>query len=84
MFLHALAQMTIIDLVALGCIPRHSTAFQGTRLHSKEPNLDSDRLSMEGPYESANQQHTLMAWIEGYTKTQSDTKVTVNSSCINI
>jgi hypothetical protein len=25
----------------------------GTRLHSEELNLDSDRLSMEGPYESA-------------------------------
>jgi hypothetical protein len=29
MFLYALAQITIIDLVAL-CIPRHSAAFQGT------------------------------------------------------
>jgi hypothetical protein len=76
--------MIIIDLVALSCIPRHSTAFQGTQLHSMEPNLDSDRLSMEGPYESANRQRTLTAWIEGYTKIQSDTKVTVNSFCINI
>jgi hypothetical protein len=35
MFLYALAQMTIIVLVALGCIPRRSDAFQGTWLHSK-------------------------------------------------
>jgi hypothetical protein len=76
--------MTIIDLVALGCIPRHSATFQGTRLHFKEPNLDSDRLSMEGPYESANQQRRLTVWIEGYIKTQSDIKVAVNSFCINI
>jgi hypothetical protein len=54
----------------------------GTRLHSKEPNLDSDRLSMEGSYESANRQRTLMTWIEGYTKTSSDTKVIVNPFCI--
>jgi hypothetical protein len=60
----------------------------GTRLHSKslrhskEPNLDSDRLSMEGSYELLNRQRTLTAWIEGYTKTQSDTKVTINSFCI--
>jgi hypothetical protein len=60
---------------ALNCIPMHS-------LHSKESNLDSDRLSMEGPYESANQQHALTAWIEGYTKTPSDKKVAVNSLCI--
>jgi hypothetical protein len=32
MFLYALAQMIIIDLVALGCIPSHSAAFQGTQL----------------------------------------------------
>jgi hypothetical protein len=30
----------------------------------------------------ANRQRTLMAWTEGYTKTPSDTKVTVNSFCI--
>jgi hypothetical protein len=35
MFLYALAQITIIVLVALRCIPKHSTTFQGTRLHSK-------------------------------------------------
>jgi hypothetical protein len=35
MFIYAIVQMTIIDLVALGCIPWHSVAFQGTRLHSK-------------------------------------------------
>jgi hypothetical protein len=43
MFLYALAHMTIIVLMALGCIPRHSDAFQGTQLHSKERNLDSDK-----------------------------------------
>jgi hypothetical protein len=37
MFLYTLAQMAIIDLVPLDCI---------------QPNLDSDRLSIEGPYES--------------------------------
>jgi hypothetical protein len=84
MFLYVLAHMIIIDLVALRCIPRHSDAFQDTQLHSKKPNLDSDRLSMEGPYESANRQRRLTAWIEGYTKAQSDTKVAVNSLCINI
>jgi hypothetical protein len=82
MFLYALVQMTIIDLVALGCISMHSVAFQGTRLHSKELNLDSDRLSMEDSYESVNWQRTLTTWIEGYTKTPSDTKVAVNSFCI--
>jgi hypothetical protein len=54
----------------------------GTRLHSKESNLDSDRLSIEGLYESANRQRMLTAWIEGYTKTLSDINVTVNSFCI--
>jgi hypothetical protein len=68
--------------VALSCILRHSAAFHGTRLHSKEPNLDSDRLVMQGTYESANRQCTLTAWIEGCTKTLSDTKITEKSICI--
>jgi hypothetical protein len=54
----------------------------GNWLHSKTTNLDLDRLTMEGPYESVNQQRTLTTWIEGYTKTLSDTKVAVNSICI--
>jgi hypothetical protein len=37
---------------------------------------------MEGPYESANQQRMLKAWIKGYIKTLSDTKVAINSLCI--
>jgi hypothetical protein len=74
--------MTIIDLVALGCILSHSATLQDTRLYSKEPNLDSDRLSMEGPYEPANPQCMLTAWIEGDTKTSSGTKVIVNLFCI--
>jgi hypothetical protein len=82
MFLYALVPMTIIDLVALSCILRHSGVFQGTRLQYKELNLDSDRLSIEVPYELANRQHTLTTWIEGYTKISSDTKVTINSFCI--
>jgi hypothetical protein len=35
MLIYAIAQMTIIDLVALGCIPWHSVAFQGIRLYYK-------------------------------------------------
>jgi hypothetical protein len=66
MLLYALAQMIIIDLVALDCIPKNPT----------------DRLSMDGSYESANQQRKLTTWIEGYTKTPSDTMVAVNSFCI--
>jgi hypothetical protein len=34
MSIYAIAQMTIIDLVALGCIPWHSAPLQGTQLHS--------------------------------------------------
>jgi hypothetical protein len=79
MFISAIAQMTIIDLEALDCIPRHSTAFQRTQLHSQGLILDSDRLSMEGPYEPANRQHRLTAWIEGYIKTPSVTKIVGNS-----
>jgi hypothetical protein len=37
---------------------------------------------MEGPFESANGQRTLTAWIEWYIKTPSDTKVAINSFCI--
>jgi hypothetical protein len=39
-------------------------------------------MSMEGPYESANQQGRLAARIAGYTKSLSDKKVTGNSFCI--
>jgi hypothetical protein len=35
MLIYTTVQMTIIDLVVLGCTPWHSAAFQGTRLHSK-------------------------------------------------
>jgi hypothetical protein len=41
--------------------------------------LDSDSMSMEGWYESANRQDRLTAMIAGYTITLSDTKVTCNS-----
>jgi hypothetical protein len=44
--------------------------------------LDSDRLSLEGPYELANRQSTLTSLIEEYIKTPSDTNVAVNSFCI--
>jgi hypothetical protein len=33
MLIYAIAQMTIIDLVALSCIPWHSVVYQGTRLY---------------------------------------------------
>jgi hypothetical protein len=48
---------------ALSCIPRHSLPFQGTRLHSQGLNFDSNTLSMEGHYESANRQGRLRSRI---------------------
>jgi hypothetical protein len=35
MLIYAIAQLTILDFVALDCIPRHSPPFHGIRLHSK-------------------------------------------------
>jgi hypothetical protein len=75
-------QGTRLHYKTLGCIPRHSTAFQGTRLHSEGLNFDSNRLSMDGPYESTNRQGRLRARIAKYTKTPSETKVADNSFCI--
>jgi hypothetical protein len=65
--------------MALGCIPMHSTAFQGIRLHSQGLNFDSDRLSIEGPYELADRQGRLRARIVEYIKTPSETKVAGSS-----
>jgi hypothetical protein len=67
---------------AFSCILRHSAPFQGTRLHSQGLNFDSDRLSMEGSYESANQQGRLRVMIAQYIKTLSGTKVAGNTFCI--
>jgi hypothetical protein len=35
MLIYVIAQIIIIDLVALGCIPWHSAVYQGTRLYYK-------------------------------------------------
>jgi hypothetical protein len=74
------------------CIPGYSVAFQGTqlysgtfqgtRLHSQGLKFDSDRLSIEDPYESRNRQGRLMPRIAEYTKTPSETNATGNSSFI--
>jgi hypothetical protein len=47
-------QGTQLYLKALDCIQRDLVAFQDTQLHSWGLNLDSNKLSMEGLYESAN------------------------------
>jgi hypothetical protein len=67
---------------AFGCIPRHSTPFQGTWLHSQGFDFDLDRLRMESPYDSANRQGKLRARIVQCKKTPSETKVASNSFCI--
>jgi hypothetical protein len=64
---------------AVSSIRMHSAIFQCTRQHSQGLNFDLDKISMEDPYESTNQQGRLRARIAEYTKPPSDTKVIGNT-----